>query len=98
MGTLIYNSRVAINFDDTVLAHLEIVIGAKLRLHQSFNLTCPYPTDTADSRTTIWLHPSIPLQFLYTQGTEPTVDKAWIDELFIQASSTNGLTLNATRT
>ncbi len=40
MGTLIYgDSGLIVDFDDRVLAHLQIVIGAKLRRHEGFFFT-----------------------------------------------------------
>ena len=36
MGKLTYDSTLTVDFDDRVLAHLQLVIGAKLRRAESF--------------------------------------------------------------
>ena len=39
MGTLTYDSKLSASFDDRVLAHLQIVIWAKIRRGEPFSFT-----------------------------------------------------------
>ena len=39
MGTMTYDSKLVATFDDRVLAHLQVVIWAKLRRGESFSFT-----------------------------------------------------------
>lgn len=57
MGKLIYDGEVAVTFDDRLLAHLQAVIGAKLRRSESFYFTWKDSVQTGGGRTTIWLGP-----------------------------------------
>ena len=63
MGKLTYDSTLTVDFDDRVLAHLQLVIGAKLRRHESFYFSWRDDPAVGDGRSTLWLHPTIPLYF-----------------------------------
>ncbi len=39
MGKFIYDSTIKVDFDDRLLAHLQVVIGAKLRRGEAFHFT-----------------------------------------------------------
>lgn len=91
MGTLQYDSTFTADFDDRLLAHLQIVIGAKLRRHESFYFSWKDDARVGNGRTTIWLHPAIPLVYKYFGSRMPAINRAWIDELAISANSPGGL-------
>jgi hypothetical protein len=91
MGTLMYDSTSKVDFDDRTLAHLQIVIGAKLRRNEGFYLSWKDDTSIGDGRTTIWLHPSIPLLYKYFGSRPVTINAQWIERLTIVAHSSNGL-------
>ena len=91
MGYLVYDSSTVINFDDRVLAHLEVVIVSKLRRKESFALSWREPADNGDGRTTIWVDPSIPLRFRFNGSRPPTLDREWIEKLAAAAASSTGL-------
>jgi hypothetical protein len=91
MGTLTYDSEFTVDFDDRVLAHLQIVIGAKLRRGESFYFSWKDDDRIGDGRTAIWLHPAIPLIYKYYGGRMPRVNRFWIDELAVTANSPGGL-------
>ncbi|QNO36812.1 ATP-dependent DNA ligase [Protaetiibacter sp. SSC-01] len=94
MGSLIYGvSGIEISFDDRVLAHLELVINAKLRRRESFMLSWRDSPGVGDGRSSIWLDTAIPLYFRYSGSRVPLIDKDWLEELVIQAGSTRGLVL-----
>lgn len=91
MGTLAYDSGLTADFDDRVLAHLQLVIGAKLRRGESLYFSWKDDPQVGNGRTTIWLHPSIPLRFKYFGSRMPAINREWIDELMRVAHSPGGL-------
>jgi hypothetical protein len=91
MGTLKYGRFSEINFDDRLLAHLQIVIGAKLRRGESFYFSWVNAHDADRGRTTIWLHPSMSLKYKYYVSQMPRINAAWIEELALSANSSAGL-------
>lgn len=94
MGSLIYGtSGIEISFDDRVLAHLELVINAKLRRRESFMLSWRDSPAVGDGRSSIWLDTAIPLYFRYSGSRIPLIDKEWLEDLVMEASSTRGLVL-----
>jgi len=94
VGSLIYGtSGIEISFDDRVLAHLELVINAKLRRRESFMFSWRDTPGVGDGRSSIWLDTAIPLYFRYSGSRMPLIDKDWLEELAVQAGSTRGLVL-----
>lgn len=93
MGKLIYDSNLSADFDDRVLAHLQIVIGVKLRRNESFFFTWKDDQSIGDGRNTIWLHPALPLRFKYVGSRMPVINRLWIAQLTDAANSGTGLVL-----
>ncbi|MFK3678017.1 hypothetical protein ACI2IP_09800 [Microbacterium sp. NPDC090218] len=95
MGTLEYNSsRPPIEVDDATLAHLKIVIGTKLRRHESFMMTWLPEEKNAAGRLTIWMHPSIPLSLAF-DGTEmPVIDPKRIERMMENLNARGELVLD----
>ena len=91
MGTLSYDSNFAVDFDDRLLAHLQIVIGQKLRRNESLYLSWKDDNRIGNGRTTIWLNPSIPLIYKYFGGRMPRINPLWIDVLTVSSNSAGGL-------
>ena len=83
-----------IGFDDRVLTHLQIVIGAKLRRHESFFLSWKDDPAVGSGRSSIWIAPSIPLFFTFSRNAHPTINREWLDELSISSNTTQGLFLS----
>ena len=52
MGTLTYDSKLTATFDDRVLAHLQIVIWAKIRRGEPFSFTWTEPSRNGYGRKT----------------------------------------------
>lgn len=84
-----------IQIEDRALAHLKVVIATKLRRNESFTLSWKHPEGTPDGRSTIWLHPSIPLRFVFSDPEPPTLHPEWITALANSANSSGGITLVA---
>ncbi|PPG48629.1 MULTISPECIES: ATP-dependent DNA ligase [unclassified Rathayibacter] len=91
MGKLHYDGTVEIDFEDRVLAHLQIVITAKLRRNESFLLSWRDDHSMGDGRSAIWIHPSHALRYKYFGGRMPRINPAWISALTDLANSAGGL-------
>ena len=94
MGTLFYGGETTpIRIEDRALAHLKVVIATKLRRGESFTVSWRHADDDPRGRSTIWVHPSIPLRFVF-DDPEPTVlSRAWVEELANSANSSGGIML-----
>ncbi|MGL4256729.1 ATP-dependent DNA ligase [Microbacterium sp.] len=93
MGKFIYDGTVKVDFDDRTLAHLQVVIGTKLRRGEPFYFTWKDDTSIGDGRTTVWVHPRCSLVYKYYGSRKPRVNIAWIDALVYAANSPSGLYL-----
>ena len=93
MGKLTYDSTLSVDFDDRTLAHLQLVIGAKLRRNEAFFFRWKDDTAAGDGRSAIWLHPTIPLAFKYYGSRPPGINRFWIEALMLTANSAQGLSL-----
>jgi len=93
MGRFVYDSTLTVTLDDDLLSHLQAVVAAKFRLRQSFYLSWGYPANTGESRTMIWLTPSISVQFHYRAPRAPAVDRDRVAALLADANSLTGLVL-----
>lgn len=94
MGSLIYGSAsIEVRFDDRVLAHLQVVVSAKLRRNESFFFSWFDTIAVGDGRSAIWVDAAIPLYFKYSGSRAPVLNKAWLEEMAIAAGSNQGLIL-----
>lgn len=96
VGTIYYGgSATAIDIEDRALAHLKVVIATKLRRGESFTVSWRHPDEQPRGRSTIWLHPSIPLRFVFDEPEPATLSREWIEELANSANSSGGILLVA---
>jgi len=93
MGKLMYDSTLTVDFDDRVLAHLQLVIVAKLRRGESFYFTWKDDPKVGDGRTMIWVYPTGPMVFKFHGGRPPVINRRWVEELMLTANSAQGLQL-----
>ena len=91
MGTLTYDSKLTAQFDDRVLAHLQIVIWAKIRRGEPFSFTWTEPSRNGYGRTSIWISPHVALAFEYFGGKVTLINKSWVNALSKSANSPGGL-------
>lgn len=91
MGRLIYESQIRAEFDDRLLAHLQVVIGNKLRRDEAFYFSWKEDSTTGGGRTSIWVHSHATLVFKYSGGRSPSINPAWLDALVYTANSPAGL-------
>ena len=96
VGTIFYGgSATPIHIEDRALAHLKVVIATKLRRSESFTLSWQHAEDQPRGRSTIWLHPSIPLRFVFEDPEPAELSRQWIEDLARSANSSGGITLVA---
>ncbi|QHC66699.1 ATP-dependent DNA ligase [Rathayibacter sp. VKM Ac-2759] len=95
MGRLHYGSSLEADFDDRLLAHLQIVIGVKLGRSESFYFSWRNARGGGNGRTSIWMHPSIPLRFEYGAAPAPGINPTWIRRLLIDSHTASGLRITA---
>ncbi len=92
MGTIYYGTT-PIRIEDRALAHLKVVISTKLRRGESFTLSWRHPDNEKPGRETIWIHPSIPLRFVFDETEPAQISRAWIEDLANSANSSGGIML-----
>ena len=93
MGTLLYGQTIEVAFDDRVLAHLQLVIGLKLRRDESFFFCWHDEQSVGYGRSAIWLDRAIPLVFRYSNGLMPKINREWLEALTLSSNSSQGLQL-----
>ena len=94
MGYLVYNDATQYSFDDRTLAHLKIAITTKLRRGESFMFSWKHGDDQPRGRSSLWLHPAIPLRFVFETVEAPELSREWIEELMKAANSTGGIVID----
>ena len=90
MGTLQYDG-VLVEFDDRLLAHLQIVIVQKIRRGESFLMSWRDAPETGDGHSAIWIHPTQNLYFKFMGSRNPMINQEWLEQLTLSANSPHGL-------
>jgi hypothetical protein len=92
MGTLLYGSPPSdVEMDDRLLAHLKVVIVQKMRRNEPFLISWEVAPVDGSGRMSLWMHPSIPLQFKFVGSRAPTLNSDWLDALARASMSVDGL-------
>ncbi|WP_104126735.1 ATP-dependent DNA ligase [Cryobacterium sp. Y57] len=91
MGKFTYDSSITVDFEDRLLAHIQIVIGTKLRRGEAFYFSWRDDSFVGAGRSTVWVHPSISLSYRYFGSKSPVVNRDWIEILLQSANSAHGL-------
>lgn len=91
MGKMTYDSTLTVDFEDRVLAHLQMVVGAKLRRGESFWFSWKDDPQNGDGRTTLWINPGVAIAFKFYGSRPPAINRAWIDALMMTANAPAGL-------
>lgn len=94
MGVLVYGGHQDIEIDDRILAHLQIVIGSKLRRREGFFVSWTGGPATDCGRVTIWVDPAITLVFRYDAANPGGIDRDWLESLMAASNSNHGLLLS----
>jgi hypothetical protein len=90
MGTLQYDG-VRVEFDDRLLAHLQIVIVQKVRRGESFLMSWRDAAETGAGHSAIWIHPAQNLYFKFVGSRSPAINPEWLQQLTLSANSARGL-------
>jgi hypothetical protein len=94
VGRLTYGSSGhSIDIEDRALAHLQIVIGSKLRRRESLFFSWRDGSDTGGGRGSIWIDPAIELHFSYSSGAKIGINRQWLEQLVLSANTAQGLHL-----
>ncbi len=94
MGTLIYGSgNLKVEFDDRVLAHIQAVVGVKVRRNERFFLSWFDTQAVGDGRSAAWIAPEIPLSFRFSSASQHRLNRPWIEAMILAAGSSGGLVL-----
>jgi hypothetical protein len=90
VGTLKYDGT-TVEFDDRILAHIQLIVLQKLRRQESFYLAWQDADESGGGRTGIWVHTAATLTFHFTTNDDPGIDREWLEKLMGSANSVGGL-------
>ncbi|MDH2443355.1 ATP-dependent DNA ligase [Amnibacterium sp. CER49] len=90
MGTLLYDGA-ALDIEDRLLTHLQIVVVQKFRRGESFLMTWLSAADADEGRGSLWLTPGSPVYFRFTGSRVPSVNEEWLQRLAASAAGSTGL-------
>lgn len=94
MGVFLYGeAKLEIEIDDRTLAHLQLVIGSKLRRNESFFFSWTDPQSVGGGRSSVWIEGSIPLLFRYRTSRRQEINREWLEQLTLLANQPQGLRL-----
>lgn len=81
MGAIVYGTgENRFLLEDRLLAHVKTITLMKLRRNESFSVTLR-DASTEQGRVTLWLHPSIPLQFSFDSNETFDMDRPLLEDL-----------------
>jgi hypothetical protein len=90
VGSLTYG-RWTVEFDDRLLAHLQLVIVQRLRNQERFAMSWIDGVETGSGRSSIWVHPEGDLCFHFAGSRAPEINEEWVRTLTESARSSRGL-------
>jgi hypothetical protein len=91
MGRLVYDGVVRFVIDDRTLAHLQIVIGDKLRRREPFTFTWANPLEEGGGRISVWVNANSGLVFTFDRHRPQRINRAWLDALSAATHAPTGL-------
>ncbi len=94
MGTLFYGGDARFELSDRLLAHLQAVIGMKLRRNESFFLSWVIPPEEGNGRNAIWVDNGVPIRFRYEGSRPPRINRDWAETLALSANTNFGLVVS----
>lgn len=77
--------------DDRLLAHLQIVIGNKLRCGEPFYFSWKEDQSVGGGRSSVGVHPGATLVFKFGGNKAPVINRTWLEAPMYTASSPAGL-------
>jgi hypothetical protein len=92
MGSLYYGAGTStVEFEDRVLAHLQLAMVAKLRRGENFVFSWDVEPEKGSGSHSLWISPTIPLRFTYQGGRRGPINRSWVEALVKTANSVSGL-------
>lgn len=91
MGRFVYEGVVRAELDDRLLAHLQLVIGTKLRRNEPFYFTWSSDVSSGSGRTVVWVHAAANVVLTFYGSRQPAINRDWIEALMRTANSPTGL-------
>lgn len=91
VGQLIYGEGTAYDMDDRTMSHVRVAIGARLRRREAFYLSWTNPHNIASGRVSLWLSPSIPLQFRFNGSRPVELNPEWLRALDASTLNEGGM-------
>lgn len=90
MGILHYGGR-ELPLDDRVLAHLQVVIGMKLRRGENFFISWRKADSAGSGRNSVWIDNGIPISCEFDGSRIPSINREWVASLASSAATNYGL-------
>ncbi|MGO4691624.1 DUF7882 family protein [Glaciibacter sp. 2TAF33] len=94
MGKLHYGNQ-SFDMDDRLLAHLQLIIGIKLRRGENFFMAWKAPASAGEGRRAVWIDNGVPIHMEYSGGRLPKMNMAWAEKLADAANKGGGLMIMA---
>lgn len=95
MGKLIYGAAAReLELEDRTLAHVKSIVVLKLRRNESFTVSWQREPESGGGRVSVWVHPSISLQFEFEDAQRPELNRAWLETLMQDANRTGDLRIS----
>ena len=91
---MMYGAGTEVVLPDRTLAHLQVVVAAKLRRREAFFLSWAN-NGGADGHSKVWIGVGIPLMFRFDSARHGPLNPRWIELLQLSANSQAGLFLMA---
>ncbi|MEV7693533.1 ATP-dependent DNA ligase [Microbacterium sp. NPDC089189] len=93
MGRFTYDGGARVDVEDRALAHLQAVMGAKLRRGEAFFFAWKDEVSLGSGRTAVWIHAHAHLVFTFSGSRSPAINRSWLEALMHTANSPTGLYL-----
>lgn len=88
---LFAQANFSVEFDDRLLAHLQVAIVRKFRRSEPLVMSWLDPLSVGDGRSSVWLTPTAPAYFKFYGSRVPRINDAWLQVLSGSANSSTGL-------
>lgn len=86
MGILRYHVE-DFDFEDRLLAHVQVIISTKLRRGEKFFLTWSVSSCYGSGRHALWIDNGVPIHITYSGSRPPSLNRQWIESLLLSSAS-----------
>lgn len=94
MGRLHYGDS-SFEMEDRLLAHLQLIIGVKLRRGENFFMSWRADESSGFGRHAVWVDNGVPIHCQYDAAVPVELNLAWAERLADLASKGGGLIIQA---